>query len=183
MRNARLAAGRVLTRAMQGGRLGVSSVETERRLKICGSCERFRTDGFCAECGCYIRLKATMATENCPLNKWTIVAPEKTHQPRILLGEQLFDKELELRAIVPPEHSLAQTFNRFHVEAQKGGCGSCRRRAFGRTLVVALQEFLGTASPDDIQRIRALFPGTTHIEGLRVAKAWATIEQRSSIGS
>jgi hypothetical protein len=168
---------------MHGGHLGVSSVETERRLKICGGCDRFRTDGFCAECGCYIRLKARMATETCPLNKWTIVAPEKTTQPRILMGEQLFAKELELRAIVPPEHSLAQTFNRFHAEEQQGGCGSCRRRAFGRTLAAALQEFLSTASPDDIHRVQALFPETTHIEGLKVAKAWATIEQRSAVNS
>jgi hypothetical protein len=168
---------------MQGGRLGVSSVETGRRLKICGGCERFRTDGFCAECGCYIRLKATMATENCPLNKWTIVAPEKTSQPRILMGEQLFAKELELRALVPPEHCLAQTFNRFHEEELKGGCAGCRRRAYGRTLIAALQDFLGTASADDIQRVRALFPETTHLEGIKIARSWVTIEKGSPVSS
>lgn len=45
--------------------------ELERVLKICAGCSYFRAKGpRCAHCGCYLLLKAKMASLHCPLNKW-----------------------------------------------------------------------------------------------------------------
>jgi hypothetical protein len=43
----------------------------EERIKICGSCDRlFRPTWTCKECGCFMGLKARVASQSCPINKW-----------------------------------------------------------------------------------------------------------------
>lgn len=42
-------------------------------LAICGDCPAYRqTDGRCAECGCFVAIKAGLASEECPLGKWPL---------------------------------------------------------------------------------------------------------------
>jgi hypothetical protein len=43
--------------------------EIDRRLEICNLCEFFK-DGRCTICGCFMALKARLATGKCPKGKW-----------------------------------------------------------------------------------------------------------------
>lgn len=50
----------------------------EERLLICHQCDQFEKKWFagtgrCNECGCSIEAKVRMATNNCPINKWSAV--------------------------------------------------------------------------------------------------------------
>ncbi len=44
--------------------------EYERALSICRECPSLTDNGRCAECGCFVRIKARWATQSCPLGKW-----------------------------------------------------------------------------------------------------------------
>lgn len=49
----------------------VSDKEYLRRLELCGKCDRFESDsGRCLMCGCYMRYKAKMRSQLCPVGKW-----------------------------------------------------------------------------------------------------------------
>ena len=42
------------------------------RIGICKSCDKYRElENECAECGCYIPMKAKIILDSCPLEKWT----------------------------------------------------------------------------------------------------------------
>lgn len=43
--------------------------EIDKRLEICQQCEFFK-DGRCTICGCFMALKARLATGKCPKGKW-----------------------------------------------------------------------------------------------------------------
>lgn len=43
--------------------------EINYRRSICGSCE-YNIDRRCSQCGCFIKYKTRMSTEECPENKW-----------------------------------------------------------------------------------------------------------------
>lgn len=47
----------------------VSVSELERRLNICNTCDKLNK-GRCAECGCFVNIKASWGSEKCPLGKW-----------------------------------------------------------------------------------------------------------------
>ena len=41
------------------------------RAKVCAGCEwLFRPTGQCKRCGCFVKLKVKVASQNCPINKW-----------------------------------------------------------------------------------------------------------------
>lgn len=40
------------------------------RRKICKGCEHYDGFGVCGKCGCYLSAKITVASYNCPENKW-----------------------------------------------------------------------------------------------------------------
>jgi hypothetical protein len=43
-----------------------------RRLALCGSCEVFSASNrTCNACGCFVDVKARMASSSCPLGKWS----------------------------------------------------------------------------------------------------------------
>ncbi len=42
----------------------------DERVAICESCEFLRSDKRCSKCGCFMKEKAKMAKEKCPINKW-----------------------------------------------------------------------------------------------------------------
>lgn len=43
----------------------------EHRLSICNQCPRFDKRLMrCRECGCFMRLKATLENAKCPLHRW-----------------------------------------------------------------------------------------------------------------
>lgn len=43
--------------------------EYKGRLDICRKCDKL-TDGMCAECGCYVELRALKKGMYCPFDKW-----------------------------------------------------------------------------------------------------------------
>lgn len=51
------------------GRPHRTTEEQASTLAICQSCEHFDADK-CGLCGCWLRQKIKMATENCPIQKW-----------------------------------------------------------------------------------------------------------------
>lgn len=62
-----------LTKAMathvaKGRKIALPEV-VEERLAICDTCEK-RTDDRCSDCGCFIDVKATLETSECPLLYW-----------------------------------------------------------------------------------------------------------------
>ena len=49
----------------------LSQEETERRLNICQSCDKFRpSDGRCGMCGCFMKIKTSWQSQKCPIGKW-----------------------------------------------------------------------------------------------------------------
>lgn len=47
----------------------VPEQEYERRLALCGDCERL-VAGTCTACGCYVELRAVAKVSRCPKKKW-----------------------------------------------------------------------------------------------------------------
>ena len=49
----------------------VSEETKNSRLEICKSCEFFNESLYqCKQCGCFLKIKASWATEKCPIDKW-----------------------------------------------------------------------------------------------------------------
>jgi Family of unknown function (DUF6171) len=71
--NAAGAAKRLAFAWMSGNEVTVSLEEMEARLTICMECEHFDHGSVrCRKCGCWLRKKAALKTEHCPLDppKW-----------------------------------------------------------------------------------------------------------------
>lgn len=52
----------------------LSEEQAQQRLSICGECEFFiSAEKRCGKCGCYMEVKAKMATTKCPIGKWSAV--------------------------------------------------------------------------------------------------------------
>lgn len=67
-------AGRVILAGIKYTANGFQNVENaqyHKRLLVCATCDR-NDNGKCLECGCFLSIKAKMATEKCPLNKWDL---------------------------------------------------------------------------------------------------------------
>lgn len=65
----------------ESGFKNTSEEEYHKRLLVCSTCEEFNNNR-CNKCGCYLKLKAKMATEKCPLGKWPndIIPPSHTKE-------------------------------------------------------------------------------------------------------
>lgn len=74
VKNAVVAAGK----AISSGIARVGKDEQERRFEICRSCTEWfdSTKERCRhpQCGCYMRVKTWLATQQCPVGKWERVA-------------------------------------------------------------------------------------------------------------
>jgi hypothetical protein len=65
------AVGRAVANAVTGQPVIVSAEEQARRLAICTSCPEYDPIQVrCRRCGCRSSIKARIASESCPLNKW-----------------------------------------------------------------------------------------------------------------
>lgn len=74
--NAGQAAARVVRAAVTKRQVAVSQEQLDERLTICRACPSGRYDGGrCLDhrCGCFIGLKARLATERCPNRHWPTV--------------------------------------------------------------------------------------------------------------
>ena len=71
--NAAKAAGRVLLAAAQGAPVFATKETQDARLAICHACDQWiEKRKRCAKCGCFTDKKIKLATESCPLGKWTV---------------------------------------------------------------------------------------------------------------
>lgn len=63
----------------------------DERVAICNSCDKKNKYGQCKLCGCYIKMKAALPSEQCPHNppKWEKISNENPH---FELGDQLGDR-------------------------------------------------------------------------------------------
>lgn len=56
---------------MYNGFKNVSNETKSERLEICKSCEFFNESLYqCKQCGCFLQIKTSWATEKCPIDKW-----------------------------------------------------------------------------------------------------------------
>ena len=56
-----------------------SDKEQEERHDICENCPSLMREEYrCGECKCYITIKASLKTSNCPLGKWRDLMKEET---------------------------------------------------------------------------------------------------------
>lgn len=56
---------------MQGKQVLANSAIAEKRITICNECPKFiQGQGRCSLCGCYLKAKAKIASEACPIGKW-----------------------------------------------------------------------------------------------------------------
>lgn len=56
---------------IQNGFKNVSEETKNSRLEICKSCEFFNESLYqCKQCGCFLKIKTSWATEKCPIDKW-----------------------------------------------------------------------------------------------------------------
>ncbi len=60
---------KALTKHAISGFKKTSDADYKVRLQICETCP-FNKEGQCSQCGCNLRLKASFASEDCPLSKW-----------------------------------------------------------------------------------------------------------------
>ena len=63
------------TNYVKGGQTNVEPEVYEKRLSICATCTQ-RVNDRCAACGCRIELKASLATDTCPLLYWPLLNAE-----------------------------------------------------------------------------------------------------------
>lgn len=61
---------KIAENALAGNKTLVDADTREHRLSVCSACPRFTPEERCAECGCYMKLKAAFITSKCPLGKW-----------------------------------------------------------------------------------------------------------------
>ena len=55
----------------RGERITVAKDVSEKRLEICLECPKYiKSQSRCSLCGCYIKAKAKMLSEACPIGKW-----------------------------------------------------------------------------------------------------------------
>jgi len=58
--------------SISGESLLVSDEIKNQRMEICKSCEWFEARyNRCIKCGCFLRIKTTLAASHCPLHKWS----------------------------------------------------------------------------------------------------------------
>jgi uncharacterized paraquat-inducible protein A len=58
-------------KAIASGKGEVDEREIERRLALCHRCELFiRQQKRCSRCGCFMKFKARMRSQHCPVGKW-----------------------------------------------------------------------------------------------------------------
>ena len=58
-------------RFIRSGFRTAETPEQQRRRTICKACEYLDPESErCTKCGCFVSLKAWLATESCPIGKW-----------------------------------------------------------------------------------------------------------------
>ena len=49
----------------------ISSENVQKRMEICRNCDKFEPiQERCKQCGCFMKVKTSLRTASCPLNRW-----------------------------------------------------------------------------------------------------------------
>jgi len=57
--------------ALAAGTAAVADAEVERRLALCDKCDLFiPQQNRCSRCGCFMKFKAKLRSQHCPIGKW-----------------------------------------------------------------------------------------------------------------
>ena len=60
------------------GFINVNEKVKQERLDICRSCDKFNSQNTtCNECGCFLNIKTSWASEKCPLDKWLALTSDQ----------------------------------------------------------------------------------------------------------
>lgn len=73
--NLALAGRDVVLGFLKSGKVQASSQMEKDRIEICLTCDKLTNDFRCEQCGCFVKPKAKLLTQNCPLRKW----PQKNY--------------------------------------------------------------------------------------------------------
>ena len=65
-----LAARDTLIGFLKTGKVKASSEMQKERMEICLSCPHLTDEFRCSVCGCFSKVKSSLAHEDCPLRKW-----------------------------------------------------------------------------------------------------------------
>ena len=60
---------KAVTKYVAAGGKKIEEPQYAERMAICDNCE-YRSGGRCLKCGCFLELKATWASADCPIGKW-----------------------------------------------------------------------------------------------------------------
>ena len=137
------AGGRVLRAVIDGAEVAISEEAFILRMAACVHCPsgQYRpSDQSCAECGCPVRRKALLATEDCKLGYWhgkvkvlpgsaVLIVPTPKPPVKVLTPNLWLDLKDSLLAILPRDFAGAIALRQYEVEAAKpAGCTGCHRR-------------------------------------------------------
>jgi len=70
VKNAVIASRKVIKNAIKNKPILVDDEIREGREEICEKCDNLK-NGRCFECGCFLAMKLVLATEKCPIGKWS----------------------------------------------------------------------------------------------------------------
>lgn len=55
---------------LKSGKIKASSQMHKDRMEVCLACDKLTDDFRCSQCGCFIKAKSQLLTQDCPLRKW-----------------------------------------------------------------------------------------------------------------
>lgn len=55
---------------LRSGKVKTTNDLQKQRIQVCLECEKLSEDFRCHVCGCFVKKKAALMTQDCPLKKW-----------------------------------------------------------------------------------------------------------------
>jgi len=55
---------------LRTGEVKAKSELQQKRMLVCLACDKLSNDFRCQECGCFVKAKSALLTQDCPLRKW-----------------------------------------------------------------------------------------------------------------
>jgi len=153
------AAGRVIKAIVDDQPIEIEEVLYQERLARCRSCpsQQYRaSDQTCAECGCYVRAKAALATEACRLGYWQ--AQPGMIDSLVLTANLWVAQATALLELLPADGPSAAALRSFHDAAAQNGCSGCRQRSLQAAALSAFVAEAPSLPAETRAGVRALFP-------------------------
>jgi hypothetical protein len=153
------AAGRVIVAIVDDQPIELEEVLYQERLARCRSCpsQQYRaSDQTCADCGCYVRAKAALATEACRLGYWQ--AQPDTAVARVLTANLWVAQAAALLELLPIESRSATALKAWAANGTATGCSGCKQRQLQAEALIAFIAEAPGLVPETKDGVRKLFP-------------------------